>query len=101
MIALGYDPRGENGIPGRRYFVKRNGEIHTYHLHVFQTGHPEINSYLDFRDYLRVHPDKARAYSELKETLVRKFWNNSVAYTEGKNEFVREIDQLAAIYCKR
>jgi len=23
MIDLGYEPRGENGIPGRRYFVKK------------------------------------------------------------------------------
>jgi GrpB-like predicted nucleotidyltransferase (UPF0157 family) len=96
MIALGYEPRGENGIPGRRYFVKRIADTHTHHLHIFQVGHPEIDRHLDFRDYLRVHPTDVKAYSQLKEDLAQKYQHDSVAYTEGKRTFIHVIDRRAA-----
>ena len=96
MIALGYKPRGENGISGRRYFVKGSAEVHTYHLHVFQIGHQQIARHLNFRDYLRAQPEQAQSYSKLKEKLAQKFPYDSVAYTEGKNEFIQTIDNLAA-----
>lgn len=100
LISLGYTPRGENGIPSRRYFNKKIEEEHTHHLHVFQIGHPEICRHLEFRDYLRTHPNKAQAYSQLKEKLAEKYRHDSVAYTEGKNDFVQEIDQEAAKWRK-
>jgi len=98
MITLGYDPRGENGIPGRRYFVKGTAGVHSHHLHVFQVGHPDVARHLDFRDYLRSHPDQAQAYSQLKEKLAQKYQNDPVSYTDGKTEFIREIDRCAAIW---
>jgi GrpB-like predicted nucleotidyltransferase (UPF0157 family) len=101
LIALGYNPRGENGIPGRRYFNKKTGSTHTHHLHIFQVGHPEINRHLDFRDYLRAYPADAQAYSQLKEELAQKHRHDSIAYTEGKNDFVQEIDHRAAMWRSR
>jgi len=98
MITLGYDSRGENGIPGRRYFVKGTADAHSHHLHVFQIGHPDIARHLDFRDYLRAHPDQAQAYSQLKEKLAQKYQHDPVSYTEGKTEFIRGIDLCAAIW---
>jgi GrpB-like predicted nucleotidyltransferase (UPF0157 family) len=96
MVALGYTPRGENGIPGRRYFNKLSGHTHTHHLHIFEVGHPEIDRHLDFRDYLRAHPTEAQAYSQLKAELAQKYRHDAVAYTDAKSSFVRKIDQRAA-----
>jgi len=96
MITLGYDPRGENGISGRRYFNKLRGNTHTHHLHIFQVGHPEINRHLDFRDYLRAHPAKAQAYSQLKASLAQNYRYDASAYTDAKSAFVRDIDQCAS-----
>lgn len=98
IMALGYDPRGENGIAGRRYFNKARGSIHTHHLHIFQLGHPEIARHLNFRDFLRAHPEQAQAYSRIKEDLAQKFKHDSEAYTEGKTIFVNEIDRLSAAW---
>jgi len=98
LIELGYEPHGENGIPERRYFVRRNSEIHSHHLHVFQTGNKQIDRHLDFRDYLRAHPDQAQVYSQLKELLAKKYIHDPVAYTEGKNEFIRTIDSCAELW---
>ena len=95
MVALGYVPRGENGIPGRRYFTKDTGQVRSHHVHVYQAGHPEIERHLDLRDYLRAHPQEAEAYSRLKEDLAEKFRHDSLGYTEGKTDFIREKNRRA------
>ncbi len=99
MIELGYEPRGEFGIPGRRYFQKGRSPVeHTHHVHVFESGNPEIARHLDFRDYLRAHPTDAQAYSRLKESLAEKFPHDSERYTNGKSDFIHEIDRKAAAW---
>ena len=95
MIQEGYQPRGEHGIPRRRYFVKSKGVIHTHHLHMFQTGNPEIERHLSFRDYLIAHPEEAQTYSNLKVELARKYPEDSPRYTTGKDEFIKKIDKKA------
>jgi GrpB-like predicted nucleotidyltransferase (UPF0157 family) len=99
MTALGYEPRGEFGIPGRRYFSTGTvigGEAR--HVHVFQVDNPEIARHINFRDYLRAHPDDALAYSRLKESLAKKFANDAVSYTDGKSDFIRAMDRKAAAW---
>ncbi len=60
MTALGDEPRGENGIPGRRYFVRSRGGSDMFHLHTFQQCNPEIDRHLDFAAYLAAHPGGRR-----------------------------------------
>jgi GrpB-like predicted nucleotidyltransferase (UPF0157 family) len=95
METLGYEPRGEYGIPKRRYFIRREKEKHTHHVHVFPRGSPEVDRMLLFRDYLIAHPTEAQAYSRLKEELAQAFRLDSVRYTDGKEAFIREIDEKA------
>lgn len=90
LNALGYECRGENGIPGRLFF--RKGLVQgrrTHHLHMVEPGHEQWVSMLLFRDHLRAHPDEARRYEALKHDLARQFRDNRRAYTDGKAEFVR------------
>ncbi len=98
MAALGYTAKGENGIPGRRYFRKGSDRRHTHHVHVFQRGHPEIGRHLAFRDYLIAHPEAAQAYSDLKMQLARQFRTDTAAYTEAKSDFIRDVDAKAAVW---
>ncbi len=95
MEEIGYRPRGELGIPGRRYFSKNTDMVRTHHAHFFPVGHPEIERHLLFRDYLREHPQAAMEYSQLKEELAARFRYDSHGYTEAKNDFVQRIDRLA------
>jgi len=95
MQELGYEPKGENGIPGRRYYRKLEGEVHRFHLHAFEVGHPEIKRHLNFRDFLREHADEARAYQDLKLRLSAEFPFDSKKYTSGKTAFIRMIDKRA------
>ena len=96
LEGLGYDCRGENGIPGRLFF--RKGLIdfrRTHHLHVVELGHEQWASMLTFRDYLRSHPGDARRYEALKRELSVKYRDNRRAYTNGKADFVQAILEKA------
>ncbi len=100
MIELGYQPMGEYGIPGRRFFRKPDEFTRTHHVHTYGVGHPEIPRHLNFRDYLTAHPGEARAYSRLKEDLARGFPEDTESYTEGKSEFIREVDAKARAWAE-
>lgn len=46
---------------------------------------------LTFRDWLRLHPEQARAYVDFKRELVAAWRSDLDAYTSGKSPFVREV----------
>ncbi|MBO8172343.1 MAG: GrpB family protein [Bacillaceae bacterium] len=94
MQQLGYEPKGAFGIAGRRFFI-RGGNQRTHHVHIFQKGNPEIRRHVLFRDYLIAHPREAAEYSALKAELARKFPEEIEAYIEGKDGFIKKIDQQA------
>ncbi len=96
LEALGYDCRGENGIPGRLFFRKGMIEFRrTHHLHLVEAGHEQWKSMLAFRDYLRSHPGDAQRYEALKRALAEQFRDNRAAYSKGKTRFVQAILEKA------
>jgi len=97
MVALGYQPKGENGIPGRRFFLKGTEERRSQHIHIFQTGNPAVERHLRFRDYLIAHPEEARAYSCLKEELARRFPEDIDSYMAGKGGFIKDVDKRTRV----
>ena len=94
MTELGYEAKGENGIPLRRYFQK-GGDERTHHVHIYETGNSEIKRHLTFRDYLLNHPEKAKRYGKLKEQLAQHFPYDIESYIKGKDNFVKELDRKA------
>lgn len=99
MESLGYEALGEYGLAGRRYFRKDDTSgIRTHQVHVFLAGSPDIERHLAFRDYLRAHPDRARAYSDLKRELARKHPDDMQAYMDGKDPFIKEAQKEAMVW---
>ena len=94
FLEAGYEPRGEFGLPGRRYFAK-GGENRSHHLHTYQMGNPEIDRHLAFRDYMIAHPEEAHAYEVLKIELAQKFPTDIDAYCDGKDPFIKDREQRA------
>ncbi|ASM34106.1 hypothetical protein BVG84_08855 [Serratia marcescens] len=94
MRNMGYTPRGENGIAGRRYYIKGNGD-RTHHVHAFTTGSEQAIRYLAFRDYLRKHQGVAQQYAAIKRQAAEDSRQNPAAYGRLKNEFVQRHEQLA------
>jgi GrpB-like predicted nucleotidyltransferase (UPF0157 family) len=91
---MGYEYRGEQGIPGRRFFGK--GEPRTHHLHMVELGSELWRGHLLFRDYLRGHRDIVEQYEELKKELAQRHKENREAYTEGKAAFIEGVLQAAS-----
>jgi GrpB-like predicted nucleotidyltransferase (UPF0157 family) len=90
---LGYEYKGENGIPRRHYFVKGNPTTH--HLHINEIGGRNWKDLILFRDYLTQHAEIAKEYAELKLTLARRYPTNRQSYLDGKAPFIERVLQLA------
>lgn len=99
MKSIGYEPKGENGIPNRRYFQK-GGDNRTHHVHIYQVGSPEIKRHLAFRDYLLQNSRVMKSYGELKERLAQQFPYDIESYINGKDSFVKKIELKALEWAK-
>jgi GrpB-like predicted nucleotidyltransferase (UPF0157 family) len=95
MEALGYEPRGEFGLPGRRYFSREAEGERTHHVHVFKADTAEARRHLAFRNYLRTHPAAAEEYGRLKSQLALRYPEDIQGYMDGKNDFVKEVEAQA------
>jgi GrpB-like predicted nucleotidyltransferase (UPF0157 family)/RimJ/RimL family protein N-acetyltransferase len=94
LEGLGYEYRGEFGIPGRQFF--RKGEPRSHHVHAVELGSDLWVSHLAFRDRLRDHPEDAARYASLKHELVSRYRDERGRYTEAKAPFIEELLQRAA-----
>ena len=94
MEALGYEPKGEFGIPGRRYF-RKGGSDRSHHIHAFVCGDSNITRHIAFRDYLRAHPEVAREYGALKKRIAKECDNDVARYCDGKDAYVKRIEAVA------
>jgi GrpB-like predicted nucleotidyltransferase (UPF0157 family) len=89
LSGLGYlyaPYRGEE----MHWLCKPDPRRRTHHLHLVPVDSPRFRDELAFRDYLRAHPARARAYGALKRRLAIRFECDREAYTDAKSEFVRE-----------
>lgn len=91
---LGYEPKVESGITGRRYYPKGK-ENRTHHVHIFEIGNENIKTHLDFKTYLIKHPEDARRYGDLKIELAKQFPENHYKYQVEKQEFVNALVEKA------
>jgi len=90
LAGLGYAHEGDLGIPGREGFAWPAGEPR-HHLYVCARDHEGLDEVLRFRDYLRAHPEDARAYGELKRGLAERHRHDRDAYAEGKTSFIEGV----------
>lgn len=93
MMHIGYNPRGEQGITGRRYYSK-GGDNRTHHVHIYEAGNRNVEQHLHFKHYLLSHPEEASAYGQLKLSLIRQS-SEPQSYQNGKESFCNEIMKRA------
>ena len=95
---IGYECMGEFGIEGRRYF-RKGGDHRTHQIHIFQKENVrDIRRHLAVRDYLIAHPETAEQYGALKSELARRYPENIEAYCDGKDAFVKKMEQDALVW---
>lgn len=87
----GYEYRENGSDEEKLLFVKGPEELRTHYLHITRLDSPVWQNDIDFRDYLRSHPEAAAEYQKLKEMLASKYADRRENYTAGKSEFIRTI----------
>ncbi|MEZ4525615.1 MAG: GrpB family protein [Desulfobacterales bacterium] len=90
---LGYEYRGENGIPRRHFFAK--GNPRTHHIHMNEIDGQDWKEQILFRDYLTRNRQAAQKYAAIKKELARRYPTDRLSYTDGKGAFIKSVLQLA------
>lgn len=90
-----YRPDLEAELPERRYFSKGSGQGPGFHLHMVEVGGDFWRRDIEFRDWMRQHPDDAKAYAGLKRELAHKFGGDRDGYTRAKTAFIEGIKAKA------
>ncbi|MCL2035718.1 MAG: GrpB family protein [Oscillospiraceae bacterium] len=92
LESLGFVHEGNEGVEGREVFHRTFfDEFMAYHLYVTpKDARPHIE-HLRFREYMRNHPDDAKAYGEIKQKLAQKYSTDIDGYFLAKCQFVNPI----------
>ncbi len=91
---LGYEYWANNPDLNRMFFVKGMppyGEKRTHHVHMFEQNSDHWRNKLLFRDYLRLHPEVAKEYEQLKIKLAQEHLYDREKYTDKKLDFVNRV----------
>lgn len=102
LEAIGYFHNGDQGIPQREVFKRRNtssdhsilDEI-AHHLYVCPAESFELQRHLAFRDYLIAHPEAREQYQHLKYKIAEDAHQDRKMYAQLKEtqayDFIHEI----------
>ena len=91
LAGVGYEFKGENGVPRRHYLLK--GVPCTHHIHMFEETGKDWNEIIQFRDCLRSNQSLAEEYKRLKRELALRFPKDRQSYQDGKGEFIEMVIQ--------
>jgi GrpB-like predicted nucleotidyltransferase (UPF0157 family) len=94
MESLGYQSRGEMGIPGRHYFTKLvedDDHVWKHNVHAYAVGHIEWARHLVFRDALHDSDELRDEYAALKHQLAAEHPDDVDQYAYAKSEFVERV----------
>ena len=70
-------------------------------LHFFSADSPQFERHIAFRDYLRAHPDVAGAYEKEKRRARDLHPDDSHAYTDEKDAWIRATEAKALAWFAR
>jgi GrpB-like predicted nucleotidyltransferase (UPF0157 family) len=93
LQSLGYQyvPEFEASIPERRFFRKGPDEARSHHIHMVEQVSEFWKRHLQFRDYMRAHPEEVRQYQQLKQELAARFGSDRDGYSRAKAPFIQSV----------
>lgn len=96
MEAAGYIcmSESESRMSFNKGYTPKGYADRVFHIHFHIKGD---NDEIQFRDYLISHPDIAKEYELLKQSLLPTYKHNRDAYTDAKYDFVKHIVYLAIL----
>lgn len=96
MVEAGYEWVENYIAPDSLIFYKLGNEGEKLeNIHVLEGKAPKARQFIVMRDYLRTHPEKAKAYSEVKQKGFDLHPDDYPAYRGVKDPFLKEIESLA------
>ena len=95
LTALGYEFKGEAGIPGRHFFAKGSRDDRPHYVHVEPLAGELWRNHILFRDYLRCHADEVMVYAQLKRDLAKQFGNDRASYALAKDGYIERVLRAA------
>lgn len=90
-----YSNRGPQGVDDRFFFAKGPETARTHYIHFTEPKSKTYYNQVYFKRYLLEHPKYIKEYCDLKESLAKLYANERPKYTQGKNEFITKIINLA------
>lgn len=92
---VGYEYRGDRGGSEDHALAKGPEGSRTHYAHIVSLDGSKWKEYVQFRDYLRTHEEMRRKYAVLKSGLAERYASNRHLYTEGKQEFIGQVIEMA------
>jgi GrpB-like predicted nucleotidyltransferase (UPF0157 family) len=92
---MGFISAGAFVMENSLLFRQMDGNTVLANIHFFPNGHPHIEDMLTLRDYLRTHPNKAKAYAEFKEELYVRQKKDYAAYRKEKDAYMENMKKRA------
>ena len=101
--ALGYDWRGEFGIPGRRFvsLVRGDPPKRLFNVHCFEASMQDVERHLAFRDYMRAHPARAKDYEAEKFRAQKVSPDDTLAYSQEKGAWIVDTEREALVWYRK
>ena len=92
LEGLGFEWTVDPWDDTHEFFSRDQGRDRDVHVHVCGSGSLWERRHLDFRDWLRTHPDDAAAYANLTRELAAAHPRDVHTYTHEKGAFIRGIE---------
>lgn len=95
LAGLGYAFIPDPGRPDYLFFARPLERPRSHHVHVCRAGGLEELRHLAVRDFLRANPAEATRYGEVKRAVAERQPDDRIAYIEGKDAFVKDLQDRA------
>jgi GrpB-like predicted nucleotidyltransferase (UPF0157 family) len=93
IVALGFEYRGDAGIPGGFHFVRSDATIYA-----FMAVHPAGHAMRHFRDHLIAKPEALAEFDAAKKLLEAEKTLDPAAYSRARDALLLEYDKKAAMW---
>jgi GrpB-like predicted nucleotidyltransferase (UPF0157 family) len=79
-------------VSGGYLLVKESEpDVRIFHMHIVEKNDVQWRNYIIFRDCLCRDANTRKEYAQLKRTLAAKFPTDREAYTNGKEQFIKDV----------
>lgn len=95
LQSLGYEYRPAFSTQDRFYFViyltDKEAQTRRYHIHLTHPENKQWHEFLEFRDYLKSHPQALQEYAHVKKQAAHEANNDGKRYRKLKESIIQHI----------